>query len=64
MLCLPLLDIQGPKGTNNSAERANNTPGTGRFPAGVCLWAVRGATELRVFTVVAFCAAWNGGGVL
>ena len=21
-------------------------------------------TELRVFTVVAFCAAWNGGGVL
>ena len=32
--------------------------------AGVCLWAVHGATELRVFTVVAFCAAWNGGGVL
>ena len=29
--------------------------------AGVCLWAVHGATELRVFTVVAFCAAWNGG---
>ena len=28
------------------------------------LWAVHGATELRVFTVVAFCAAWNGGGVL
>ena len=27
-------------------------------------WAVHGATELRVFTVVAFCAAWNGGGVL
>ena len=26
--------------------------------------AVHGATELRVFTVVAFCAAWNGGGVL
>ena len=23
-----------------------------------------GATELRVFTVVAFCAAWNGSGVL
>ena len=32
--------------------------------AGVCLWAVHGAMELRVFTVVAFCAAWNGGGVL
>ena len=32
--------------------------------AGVCLWAVHGATELRVFTVVAFCAAWNGGGAL
>ena len=32
--------------------------------AGVCLWAVHGATELRVFTVVAFCAAWSGGGVL
>ena len=31
---------------------------------GVCLWAVHGATELRVFTVVEFCAAWNGGGVL
>ena len=26
--------------------------------------AVHGATELWVFTVVAFCAAWNGGGVL
>ena len=36
----------------------------GRGDAGVCLWAVHGATELRVFTVVAFCAAWNGGGVL
>ena len=32
--------------------------------SGVCLWAVHGATELRVFTVVAFCAAWSGGGVL
>ena len=32
--------------------------------AGVCLWAVHGATELRVFTVVAFCAVWNGDGVL
>ena len=28
------------------------------------LWCVHGATELRVFTVVAFCAAWNGGGVV
>ena len=25
---------------------------------------VHGATELQVFTVVAFCAAWNGGGVV
>ena len=36
----------------------------GSGDAGVCLWAVHGATELRVFIVVAFCAAWNGGGVL
>ena len=40
------------------------TPGWHSCDAGVCLWAVHGATELRVFTVVAFCAAWNGGGVL
>ena len=40
------------------------TPGWYSGDAGVCLWAVHGATELRVFTVVAFCAAWNGGGVL
>ena len=40
------------------------TPGWHSGDAGVCLWAVHGATELRVFTVVAFCAAWNGGGVL
>ena len=40
------------------------TPGWHSGDAGVCLWAVYGATELRVFTVVAFCAAWNGGGVL
>ena len=40
------------------------TPGWHSGDAGVCLWAVQGATELRVFTVVAFCAAWNGGGVL
>ena len=32
--------------------------------AGVCLWAVHGATELRVLTVVAFCTAQNGGGVV
>ena len=25
--------------------------------AGVCLWAVQGATELRALTVAAFCAA-------
>ena len=30
----------------------------------MCLWAVHGATELGVFTVVAFCTAWNGGGVV
>ena len=35
------------------------TPGWHSGDAGVCLWAVHGATELRVFTVVAFCAAWN-----
>ena len=40
------------------------TPGWHSGDAGVCLWAVHGATELRVFTVVAFSAAWNGGGVL
>ena len=40
------------------------TPGWHSGDVGVCLWAVHGATELRVFTVVAFCAAWNGGGVL
>ena len=40
------------------------TPGWHSGDAGVCLWAVHGATELRVFTVVAFCATWNGGGVL
>ena len=40
------------------------TPGWHSGDAGVCLWAVHGVTELRVFTVVAFCAAWNGGGVL
>ena len=40
------------------------TPGWHSGDAGVCLWAVHGATELRVFTVVAFCAAWNGGGML
>ena len=40
------------------------TPGWHSGDAGVCLWAVHGATELRVFTVVAFCAAWFGGGVL
>ena len=40
------------------------TPGWHSGDAGVCLWAVHGATELRVFTVVAFYAAWNGGGVL
>ena len=38
--------------------------GTQVMYVGVCLWAVHGATELRVFTVVAFCAAWSGGGVL
>ena len=37
------------------------TPGWHSGDAGVCLWAVHGATELRVFTVVACCAAWNGG---
>ena len=40
------------------------TPGWHSGDAGVCLWAVHGATELRMFTVVAFCAAWNGGGVV
>ena len=40
------------------------TPGWHSGDAGVCLWAVHGATELRVYTVVAFCAAWNGGGLL
>ena len=30
--------------------------------AAVGLWAVHGAMELRVFTAVEFCAAWNGGG--
>ena len=30
---------------------------------GVCLYAVRGAAELRVFTVAALCGALNGGGV-
>ena len=32
--------------------------------AGVRLCAVHRAMELWVFTVVAFCTAWNGGGVL
>ena len=41
-----------------------STPGWHSGDTGVCLWAVHGATELRVFTVVAFCAAWNGGGVV
>ena len=40
------------------------TPKWDSGDAGVCLWAVHGATELRVFTVVAFCAAQNDGGVL
>ena len=40
------------------------TPGWHSGDAGVCLWAVHGASELRVFSVVALCAAWNGGGVL
>ena len=31
---------------------------------GVCHWAVHGATESWVFTVVAFCAALNGCGVV
>ena len=39
-------------------------PGWHSGDAGVRLWEVHGATELRVFTVVAFNAAWNGGGVL
>ena len=43
---------------------AGFTPGWHSGDAGVCLWAVHGATELRVFTVMAFCAAWSGGGVL
>ena len=38
------------------------TPGWHSGDAGVCLWAVHGATELRVFPVVAFCAAWQWGG--
>ena len=40
------------------------TPGWHSGDAGVGLWAVHEATELRVITVEAFCAAWNGGGVL
>ena len=39
------------------------TPGWHSGDARVCLGAVHGATELRVFTVVA-CAAGNRGGVL
>ena len=35
-------------------------PGWHSGDAGVCLWAVHGATELRAFTVV----ACHGGGVL
>ena len=30
----------------------------------VLLGHVRGAAELRVFTVVVFCAAYNGGGAV
>ena len=50
--------------SNNNLTPKRFTPGWHSGDAGVCLWAVHGATELRVFTVVAFCAAWNGGGVL
>ena len=40
------------------------TPGWHSGDAVVCLRAVHGAMELLEFTVVAFCAAWNGGGVV
>ena len=55
----------GPLRTKSQCEVPMRfTPGWHSGDAGVCLWAVHGATELRVLTVVAFCAAWNGGGVL
>ena len=55
----------GPLRTKSQCEVPMRfTPGWHSGDADVCLWAVHGATELRVFTVVAFCAAWNGGGVL
>ena len=57
--------ITGPLRTKSRCEVPMRfTPGWHSGDVGVCLWAVHGATELRVFTVVAFCAAWNGGGVL
>ena len=40
------------------------TPGWHSGDAGVCLWAVHGATELRVFTIVAFCAPRMAMGLL
>ena len=52
------------KATHSEEVPMHFTPGWHSGDAVVCLWAVHGATELRVFTVVAFCAAWNGGGVL
>ena len=48
----------GPLRTKSQCEVPMRfTPGWHSGDAGVCLWAVHGATELRVFTVVAFCAA-------
>ena len=55
----------GPLRTKSRCEISIRfTPGWHSGDAGVCLWAVHGATELRVFTIVALCAAWIGGGVL
>ena len=60
-----LPESAGPLRTKSRCEVPMRfTPGWHSGDVGVCLWAVHGATELRVFTVVAFCAAWNGGGVL
>ena len=54
----------GPLRTKSRCEAPMRFRGGTQVMPVVCLWAMHGATELRVFTVVAFYAAWNGGGVL
>ena len=56
--------MRGPDARSRCEVPMRVTSGWHSGDAGVCLWAVHGATEPRIFTDVAFCAVWNGGGVL